>query len=266
MKLVILSDIHGNIWALKECMKFIDNSNFDAIIWCGDYVTDFSGSHDVIQIIQSYSKKYKSYIISGNREKNIVEYANGKQFCIRQRKNLEYTCKLLTIDDIKWLESLPESIVLKLDDGNKIYVSHKCTYEDLGDCKYKIFGHSHKQYSFVRSGVKYINPGSVGIPTDGNVGAQFTILEINDKYEKLEHYTVKYDIDGLIQNLKSSAIYNDEVKWGRLLEKELQIGIDYPQRCIEEYERIRGEHHFMEESLEAWNIAVENVVAENRIS
>ena len=159
--------------------------NIDAIIWCGDYITDFPESHEVIQMIQHYSNKYKSYIISGNREQNIIDYANGKQYNIRQRKNIEYTYKSLTEEDIKWIESLPETVEIDLGNNKKIFVSHKCTYDNIENCKYRIFGHSHKQCNFVRDGVKYINPGSVGISTDENVGAQFDILEITDTYEKI---------------------------------------------------------------------------------
>lgn len=260
MKFAILGDIHGNHHALIECMKFVKNIDIDAIIWCGDYVTDFQGSHDVIQIIKEYSKLYKSYIVSGNRDKNIIEYAAGKKFNIRQRRNIEYTYKTLTEEDIKWLESLPDIGEVKLDGGNKIYISHKCTYENIDDCKYKIYGHSHKQCNFIRDGVKYINPGSVGIPTDGSIGAQFVILEITEKCEKIEQYTVEYDIDKLIYELKNASIYNDEVKWGKLLEKELKTGEDYPLKCIEEYERIREENHLVEESIEAWNVAVQIVL------
>lgn len=262
MKFIIFSDIHGNALALKECIKEIEQMNIDAIIWCGDYITDFPESHEVIQIIKEYSTKIKSYIISGNREQNIINYANGKQYNIRQRKNIEYTYKSLTEEDIKWIKSLPETIEIDLDNNKKIFVSHKCTYDNIENCQYKIFGHSHKQCNFVRDGVKYINPGSVGISTDENVGAQFNILEITDTYEKIEQYVVKYNIEETIENLKHSAIYNDEVKWGNLLEKELRTGIDYPQRCIAEYDKIRDEHHLTEESLEAWKVAVQNVLGQ----
>lgn len=260
MKFVIFSDIHGNALALKECIKEIEKMEVDAIIWCGDYITDFPESHEVIQMIKLYSNGFRSYIISGNREQNVIEYANGKKYNIRQKNNIEYTYKLLTKEDIKWIESLPETLEIELDNNKKIFVSHKCTYENIEDCQYKIFGHSHKQCNFIRNGVKYINPGSVGIPTDENVGAQFDILEITENYEKVEQYVIKYNIEKAIKKLQHSAIYNDEVRWEKLLERELRTGIDYPQKCIVEYDKIRDEHHLTEESLEVWNIAVKNVL------
>ena len=261
MKFVIFSDIHGNALALKKCIRQIEKMNIDAIIWCGDYVTDFTGSHEVIQIIKEYSTRIKSYIISGNREQNIIDYDKDKKCNIRQRSNLEYTYKLLDENDIEWIKSLPDSINIELDNGEIIYVSHKCTYEKIENCKYKIFGHSHRQCNFIRDGVKYINSGAVGITVDGNVGAEFTILEITKDYEKLEEYIVKYNAEELIETLKNTVIYSDEVKWGRLLEKGLKTGKDVCFECIEEYNRIREEHRILEENLEVWNLAVRNVLS-----
>ena len=95
--------------------------------------------------------------------------------------------------------------------------------------------HTHKQYSFIRKGVKYINPGSVGTPVDGSLGAQFTILDMTESSEVIEHYIILYNTDKLIEELKNSSIYNDDIKWGRIMEKELETGEDYPQKCIKEY-------------------------------
>ena len=263
MKFIILSDIHGNIHALNACLNQIDKMDFDSIIWCGDYITDFPKSNEVIQKIQEYSKKYKSYIIAGNREKYIIEYEKRKESYNKEfstaKENLRYTYELLTKKDIEWIKALPDYLEISYN-KKKIYVSHKCTYEKIKDCNYKIFGHSHKQYNFRRDDIRYINPGSVGITTDEIMGAQFSILEVTDKFEKLEEIIIKYDTTNTLELIKHTPIYNDDIKWGKLLEMELKTGIDYPQMCIKEYNRIRDEHRINEESLEVWNIAINNVL------
>lgn len=263
MKFIILSDIHGNIHALNACLNQIDKMDFDAIIWCGDYITDFSKSHEVIQKIQEYSKKYKSYIIAGNREKYIIEYDKRKEYYNNEfstaEENIRYTYELLTKKDIEWIKTLPDYIEIDYN-KKKIYVSHKCTYEKIQDCNYKIFGHSHKQYNFRRDNVRYINPGSIGISTDEIIGAQFSVLELNDDYEKIEEYQINYDIKAPIEELKQTSLYKEGFKWGQLLVKELETGIDYPQICLKEYNRIKQEHHIKEESMEIWNIALNNII------
>ena len=260
MRFAIISDVHGNIKALKECLKIAEKNGFDEMIWCGDYVTDFPGGHEVIETIKIYANKYKSYIIKGNRDRNLVDFANGKKFEIKQKRNLEYTYNLLTKEDINWLEKLPDNIEIELGNNKKIYVSHECTYEKILNCKYKIYGHSHKQCDYNRDGIKYINPGSVGITTDENIGAEFVILEITNDYEKIEQYIVKYDIAEVINELKTQPIYNDDIKWGKLLEKELETGIDYPKKCVKEYERICEDNNLTEESLSTWKMAMEIIL------
>ena len=116
---MILSDIHGNSIALRECMKYTEKNRIDAIIWCGDYVTDFPGSHEVIDIVKTYAKKYRSYIIIGNRDQNILKFLKEKKCNIKEKGNIEYTINQLTEEDIKWLESLQETIEIKLQNGKK---------------------------------------------------------------------------------------------------------------------------------------------------
>jgi len=263
MRFLIFSDIHGNYIALKACIKEIEKMNADAIIWCGDYITDFPESHKVIQIINQCERKYKCYIISGNREEYIIQFDKIRDLNkvnIKMRNNIIYTYNSLTKEDLEWLKGLPPSLEISVNDKNKIYVSHKCTYRQIENCKYKVFGHSHKQYNFRRENVKYINPGSVGITTDtGVIGAQFSILELTETIEKIEEYVIKYDINEVIEKVKKSKIYTDEIKWGKLLEKELETGIDIPQECLNEYNKIREEHHINNDSIEVWNVAMSNI-------
>ena len=94
MRFLILSDIHANYTALEACINEIKNINFDAIIWCGDYITDFPDSHKVIKLIREYEKKYKCYVISGNREDYIIEFDKHKdpnKVNVRARNNIVCT-------------------------------------------------------------------------------------------------------------------------------------------------------------------------------
>ena len=63
-----------------------------------------------------------------------------------------------------------------------------------------------------------------------------------------------------IEELKQTSLYKEGFKWGQLLVKELETGIDYPQICLKEYNRIKQEHHIKEESMEIWNIALNNII------
>lgn len=254
MRFLILSDIHGNAIALKELFKQIDKYDFDEIIWCGDYVTDFPYSHETIELIKNISKGIKSHIIIGNRDKDILDMAKGKEFVFSKLNNLNYTYNQLTDKDITWIKSLPEELIIRLSSGKNIYVSHCFDEKYIENCRYKIFGHAHQQMQFEKDGVLYINSGSLGINTDGKFGAEFSILDTED--EKIEEYILIYDVNKILEDLRKSPIYNDEVQWGKLLEKELLTGIDYPMNCVQEYQKILLEMQLKEDSIECWKKAL----------
>lgn len=261
MKFVIFSDIHGNAVALKECLKVIEKQKFDAIIWCGDYITDLPQNFEAIQIIQECIKKYKCYVISGNREQLVIDFAHGKKINIKRKTNIESAYNALSKEQFEWIESLPKELLIPVGGNNNIYVSHEFMKEKIDKCLVKIFGHTHEQCDFQTEDCWYINPGAVGIPVDGNVGAEFSYLEIkNDNTIKITHQLVKYNMDTIIEKIKASPTYNDEIKWGKITEKELLTGLDYPGICINEYDKRREKLNIKEESLEVWKEVLEDII------
>ena len=79
-------------------------------------------------------------------------------------------------------------------------------------------------------------------------------------YAALDCELGKYDLAEVINELKTQPIYNDDIKWGKLLEKELETGIDYPKKCVKEYERICEDNNLTEESLSTWKMAMEIIL------
>ena len=244
MKFAIFSDIHGNIFALKECFKYIQEMDIDAIIWCGDYITDIPKSHEVIEFMRNTMKKYQCYMVRGNREEYILDYTHSKKTdWSMENRNGPLLCAYqeLSKEDIAFLSNLPESLVIELPEVPKIFVSHKLNDDEGNDCTYKIFGHSHKQHVFTKDNIKYINPGSVGVAIGANAGAEFSVLQINQHFHKIENYNVRYDTNEPIKAIKESQLNETEVKWGNGLIKLLQTGIDYPDLYIKEVLKIANE-------------------------
>ena len=244
MRFAIFSDIHGNIFALKACFEKLNELSVDRIIWCGDYITDIPRSHEVIEFIKSAISKYTSYIIKGNREDYIIEYNKSKDNTwTMENNNGPLLCAYNELDDedIKFISNLPNEYIIDIPNIPKIYVSHKINYDMDKKYRYKIFGHSHKRCSFVKDTVVYINPGSLGIPTNGNAGADFSILELDGNNYNIEYYHVQYDILEPIQAIKNSIIYKTRIKWGSALIKSICTGSDYIQIYIEKVLQIARE-------------------------
>lgn len=262
MRFAILSDIHGNIFALKECFKYIDELDVDSIIWCGDYITDIPRSHDVIQFMKDAMQKYKSYIIRGNREDYIIDYHNSnKTAWTMENRNGPFLCcyNELDLEDIKFISSLPTCCTIDLPNVPKIFVSHKEDDNGGADCTYRVFGHSHQRQLFQKQNIKHINPGSVGLTVSGSKGAEFAILEITPSYHKVETYQVQYDMDSAIQAIKQSDLSKIELNWSDILIKDIQTGQDYTILYIQEVRKIAKECGFESDldriPMEIWHQA-----------
>ncbi len=52
MRIAVISDIHGNLYALREVLEDIDNQNIDSIICLGDLVGYGPHPNEVIALIK----------------------------------------------------------------------------------------------------------------------------------------------------------------------------------------------------------------------
>lgn len=247
MKFAILSDIHGNIFALEECFKYIEKMQIDGIIWCGDYITDIPKSHEIIMFIQEKMKQYKSYIVRGNREEYIINYdkCENKKWSMENRNGpLLCAYNELTKSDLNFIFNLPKTCVIDIQGLPKIFVSHKRNIKDSTDCTYEIFGHTHRQYVYERNDIRYINPGSVGLTNGNGQGAEFSVLELDKYFHKIENYHIKYDISRPIELIKNSMLDKTVIKWGDVLIKVIETGIDYNFFYVKEVNRLAKKYGF----------------------
>ena len=238
MRLAVISDVHGNLPALEKAFSFIDKVNIDGIIWCGDYVTDILLSHEVLEFIRLKNKKYKHWIIKGNREDYMLDYHNSsdKDFSlIDVTGSLLLTYNSLSEDDMKYISSLSDEIVVDIKGCPKIYVSHKlnssCGY------KYHVFGHIHKQGLFIKNDCRFINPGSVGQCCSGVSGLEFALIELVDGEWNTHFYHMNYDLDFVCDTIRHSLLSTCKYHWDDILIKTLKTGHNY----VEDYTNLAKE-------------------------
>lgn len=238
MRLAVISDVHGNLPALEKAFAFIEKINIDGIIWCGDYITDLLLSSEVLEFIRLKNKKYKHWIIKGNREDYIIDYHNRKiDFgSVDAFGSLMLTYKSLKAEDINFISSLPDEVVVDIKGCPQIYVSHKLNNDVR--YKYNVFGHIHKQCLFVKNGCKYINPGSIGQCCSGTPGLEFTLLELIDGEWTSHFYHMSYNLEYVLKFIRNSELYECPRHWGDILIKTLESGHNYVQEYIDEVNRI----------------------------
>lgn len=233
MRLAVISDIHGNLPALEKTFAFIDRINIDGIIWCGDYVTDILLSHEVLEFIKLKNKRYRHWIIKGNREDYMINYHNSSNkdfsmFDVTGSLLLSYNS--LSVDDINFISSLPNEVVVSINDCPQIYVSHKLN----NNCgfKYHVFGHIHKQGLFIKNGCRFINPGSVGQCCSDAPGLEFALMELVDGEWNTHFYHMAYNLEYVVKFIRNSDLSGCKYHWADVLIKTLSTGHNYVEDYI----------------------------------
>ncbi len=240
-KFAVLSDIHGNSWALKAVLDDLLARNIDLVVNLGDVLygpLDPKGTFEILQTIETIG-------ICGNQDRLLLENIDKKvdnqtmNFVFSQLDNaaIDYL-KNLTFDHhhssgVYFCHASPhkddEYLIEKLF---KTHVGIKENHEidavlENIDEKVVVCGHSH-QPKVVKTGKKQIiNPGSVGLPAyDDELpifhkmethcpDANYCILTLeNNEVKNIDLVAVSYDFESAA-NMAQKNNRPDWAKWLR---------------------------------------------------
>ncbi len=244
MKLLVLSDIHANLSALKEILKDADSKyEYEAIAILGDVINYGMRPNDVIELIKSL--KYPIIVnLFGNHEKALFDSDTSHFSTDRGRAVLEYTRTILSTDSKDYLWSHLFRIGVKEMNmkGKQVLFVHgsltdpfwgKMTDEEMSKQMYAkydyvISGHSHvsnftekfyedKSKSEYRNKKRtvFLNPGSVGQPRNHNPRAQYLFVDF--EAEIFHFNSVKYDVEheqSLYAGTNIDSFYKTRLKNG----------------------------------------------------
>lgn len=199
MKIIVISDIHSNIWALEAVLKV--EKEYDLLCCAGDLVDYGIAPSEVIHSIRSCHNRI---VVQGNHDLEITRMWEGSQYNNVEPMNFKWAhhnCQLLKKDAISYLSTLPIHQFFKID-GYVYMVQHQydekygiieCSFafdkywekyapEKLWQHPRKrmIFGHTHRQGIYtLEQGKQWINPGSISYrrPDDPDKTAHYAIIE-----------------------------------------------------------------------------------------
>ena len=241
-KYAILSDIHGNLFALKEVCNDIIGQNIDSIILLGDLIDYGMQSNDVVDFIK---EKFSSKVICniwGNHEKAILTKDFNHFSSSRGVESAKFTDSILTDDSKDYLNNeLIHGGILEFElHGKRVLAVHGSLNDyywkaifpdnlngDYIDYDIVLSGHSHYPHVFQKfydfdnpdfrnkKSVLFINPGSVGQPRNHNPNAQYAILDTDSMSVELR--CIEYPKD------KAMALYDGSID--EFYKKRLENGI-----------------------------------------
>ena len=229
-KYAILSDIHGNLFALTEIINDLNNQNVDSIILLGDLIDYGMQSNEVIEAIKDNFSDKIICNIWGNHEKAILTKDFNHFSSKRGVDSAKFTESQLTDDSKDYLNNeLIHEGKFEFEIGNKkalaIHGSLKDYYwkaifpdnlnGDYSGFDIVLSGHSHYPHVFQhfyeadnpdmrnKKAVLFINPGSVGQPRNHNPSAQYAIMDGDSMGVELRY--VSYPKD------KAMALYDGSI-------------------------------------------------------
>ncbi len=230
MKILIISDIHGNAEALKAVIA--KETPVDHSIFLGDALLSGPQANETMDLID---KLNPTISIMGNHD---VEVIHPEHFAHWPKEWVALNEWIIEhLDD----QTAPKLAQFKPPgdyeiDGFSMYLHHgdldkkegnalpnapQETFTKLdqsNDCPFVFFGHTHIQFSRSIGKKTYINPGSVGQPRTGKLQACYGVLEDGQYSARQATYKPDKWIDALnsIDPLNAYPIFKDWLKTGLL--------------------------------------------------
>jgi putative phosphoesterase len=236
IRILLISDIHGNYPALLAIDRQLNAATFDYIVNSGDSLVYAPFPNETLDWLSTH----KAISILGNTDQKVMKLLQGKPFKkpSNPEKRIMYT---KTAEDLRetsrrYLLSLPERTKLKLfpsgtaSKKNKIRLgifhgspadhteflfadTPNARFHELAsltNCHIVVTGHSHSPYHKTLSNIHFINPGSAGRMFDGDPRVSCATLEITDHNIVVQHFRVAYNISEVVSKIRQDnlpAIY-----------------------------------------------------------
>ncbi len=183
MRIAIISDIHGNLEALKSTLNDISKRNIDEIICLGDIIAKGVHPKECIELIKENCK----VVIQGNCDYHFArEHDDLDKLPEIEQKRILWNQSLLRQEDREYLSNLPYSYefymsgsLVRLLHASPEKINFTVTNNDSIETKYKMFlpskniksdkiadvliyGHIHHPFMDKIYNKTLINIGSVG--------------------------------------------------------------------------------------------------------
>lgn len=236
MKIAVISDIHGNLEALKSVLDDIKKQGCEKIFCLGDLAMAGPQPQETIELFKDFVKKDYIELIQGNTDSYLGE--NSLEVCENIKKNnlimgnaCEQDLKDISPENLRFLKNLPEQKTIVVE-GLKILLVHgspRSNVENIFpgmeigkveemlknvDADIIFCGHTHQPCGYqTNTRQTVVNVGSVGRPLSEVPKACYVVLEIKNPAQKeffVYHVNVNYDKEKAAEILKKRNFEGSE--------------------------------------------------------
>ncbi len=219
MRVLVLSDIHGNIEALRAVGSAEDR--VDHVLCLGDIVDYGPSPEETV----SWVREHALVTVRGNHDNAVAfgeDCRSAKLFRRLSVESRKKTLPLLSSESLAFLRSLPVRRSLVLE-GVRLELLHAAPADPLFqylppsrvdewrtaiatvDAGLVLVGHTHLPAVLELGEKRVVNPGSVGLPRDGDPRASYALIEDGRPVLK----RVAYDVERTIGTLRAWGLPED---------------------------------------------------------
>lgn len=213
MKALIISDVHGNIEALRAVEKAA--GDVDIVLFLGDVLDYGPQPKECIEWLRARSWK----CLRGNHDNAVITRVDcqcGQSFHDLSVATRELMWKLLDDGDYDYLRPFKPEETIDLG-GQAVYAAHAAPSDPMfkylrpstpdselaaeagkAGAGIALLGHTHLQMDRTAGGVRFVNPGSVGQPRDGDPRTAFALWRDGD----ISFHRIDYDVDATVRALE----------------------------------------------------------------
>lgn len=215
MKVGVISDIHGNHYALEAVLKTAKKEGIEKLLVLGDIVGYYYHPEIVLEMLSEWNYK----IIKGNHEVLLQDLKENKinQDILKQKYGSGHEQALKNIDNetLEWLFSLPTQMSVKIDNVSfqlnhgsptsiNEYLYPDAPIEKLEKCNsinhdFVLIGHSHYSFSYRCNHSVLINCGSVGQSREHGGIAYWALVNTSNKSFQIK--TTLYNTSKLLKEV-----------------------------------------------------------------
>lgn len=216
MKVGVISDIHGNQYALEAVLQTAKKEGVEKLLVLGDIVGYYYHPELVLQMLSEWDYE----IIKGNHEVILQDLKENKidSEVLKDKygRGHEQALKNMDSETQRWLFSLPsqktiviDNVSFQLNHGSPFsideYIYPDASIEQLEKCDSKdhdfvLIGHSHYSFSHQCSNSILINCGSVGQSRQKGGLAYWVVINTADKSFMIK--TTPYKTSKLLEEIQ----------------------------------------------------------------
>lgn len=238
----VLSDIHGNLYALEAVMRDMSSFAVEGVILLGDLIDYGMQSNEVVDYFRDGCGRKIICNLWGNHERAVMLSDFERFSSGRGVESARHTADSLTEETRRYLdermrhEGREEFLLGDLqclavhgsaEDAYWKAVFPEDVHGDYRNYDLVLSGHSHYPHVFTkfyeaedtarrnRHAVLFLNPGSVGQPRNHDPHAQYMIFDTAKRHVAMR--SVEYDVEAAMKLFEGRAVdmfYRDRLKNG----------------------------------------------------